>query len=152
MYSNHAIHISDPHRNERNQSLYSSSHQHCIFTCVFVLIFIFFLQMFLFLFFNKPLRRILLRCRKGCHRCVVIYQKHLNTLQYKESECEDMYIGQLNPAPMPIHSVLKSDHSRGAHPNMNGHSRLSSSDQYSSRSNEDSDNCKQRFFYFFILL
>lgn len=84
--------------------------------------------------------------RKGCHRCVVIYQKHLNTLQYKESECEDMYIGQLNPAPMPIHSVLKSDHSRGAHPNMNGHSRLSSSDQYS-RSNEDSDNCKQRFYF-----
>ncbi|XP_021693827.1 uncharacterized protein LOC5577649 isoform X1 [Aedes aegypti] len=84
--------------------------------------------------------KFLLVNEKGCHRCVVIYQKHLNTLQYKESECEDMYIGQLNPAPMPIHSVLKSDHSRGAHPNMNGHSRLSSSDQYA-RSNEDSDNC-----------
>ncbi|XP_052862250.1 uncharacterized protein LOC128268968 isoform X2 [Anopheles cruzii] len=76
---------------------------------------------------------------KGCHRCVVIYQKHINILQYKESECEDFYTGQLNPAAMPIHSVLKSD--RGlAHPNMNGHSRLSSSDPYM-RSNEDSDNC-----------
>uniref|UniRef100_A0A2M4CSQ6 Uncharacterized protein n=1 Tax=Anopheles darlingi TaxID=43151 RepID=A0A2M4CSQ6_ANODA len=76
---------------------------------------------------------------KGCHRCVVIYQKHINILQYKESECEDFYAGQLNPAAMPIHSVLKSD--RGlAHPNMNGHSRISSSDPYM-RSNEDSDNC-----------
>nr|XP_040220947.2 uncharacterized protein LOC120948559 isoform X1 [Anopheles coluzzii]XP_040220948.2 uncharacterized protein LOC120948559 isoform X1 [Anopheles coluzzii]XP_040220949.2 uncharacterized protein LOC120948559 isoform X1 [Anopheles coluzzii]XP_040220951.2 uncharacterized protein LOC120948559 isoform X1 [Anopheles coluzzii]XP_040220952.2 uncharacterized protein LOC120948559 isoform X1 [Anopheles coluzzii]XP_049463170.1 uncharacterized protein LOC120948559 isoform X1 [Anopheles coluzzii]XP_04946317 len=76
---------------------------------------------------------------KGCHRCVVIYQKHINILQYKESECEDFYTGQLNPAAMPIHSVLKSD--RGlAHPNMNGHSRISSSDPYM-RSNEDSDNC-----------
>lgn len=84
--------------------------------------------------------KFLLVNEKGCHRCVVIYQKHLNILQYKESECEDMYTGQLNPAAMPIHSVLKSDHSRGAHPNMNGHSRLSSSDPYI-RSNEDSDNC-----------
>lgn len=84
--------------------------------------------------------KFLLVNEKGCHRCVVIYQKHLNILQYKESECEDMYSGQLNPAAMPIHSVLKSDHSRGAHPNMNGHSRLSSSDPYV-RSNEDSDNC-----------
>lgn len=84
--------------------------------------------------------KFLLVNEKGCHRCVVIYQKHINILQYKESECEDMYTGQLNPAAMPIHSVLKSDHSRGAHPNMNGHSRLSSSDPYI-RSNEDSDNC-----------
>ncbi|XP_058811623.1 uncharacterized protein LOC131676550 isoform X1 [Topomyia yanbarensis] len=84
--------------------------------------------------------KFLLVNEKGCHRCVVIYQKHINILQYKESECEDMYSGQLNPAAMPIHSVLKSDHSRGAHPNMNGHSRLSSSDPYI-RSNEDSDNC-----------
>lgn len=60
-----------------------------------------------------------------------------------------MYSGQLNPAAMPIHSVLKSDHSRGAHPNMNGHSRLSSSDPYT-RSNEDSDNCKQRIFFFIL--
>nr|XP_029723491.1 uncharacterized protein LOC109416067 isoform X2 [Aedes albopictus] len=29
--------------------------------------------------------KFLLVNEKGCHRCVVIYQKHLNTLQYKES-------------------------------------------------------------------
>jgi hypothetical protein len=81
--------------------------------------------------------------RKGCHRCVVIYEKHKNVLQYKESECEDLYRDQTNPAAMPMHSIIKSDHIRaGAHPNMNGHSRISSSDL---RSNDDVD-CKQKYF------
>lgn len=82
---------------------------------------------------------------KGCHRCVVIYEKHKNVLQYKESECEDMYADQLaNPAAMPMRAIIKSDHNRGvAHPNSNGHSRLSSSDQFMLRSNDDTDDCKQ---------
>lgn len=82
-------------------------------------------------------------CSKGCHRCLVIYEKHKNVLQYKESECEgdNMFMDQSNPAAMSIQqmrsTILKSDHKGGAHPNI----RLSSSDQYS-RSNDDTDNSK----------
>lgn len=83
----------------------------------------------------------------GCHRCVVIYEKHKNVLQYKESECGDLYDLHINPAAMPIQmrSILKSDHRGGAHPNSNGHSRLSSSDQFLMRSNDDIDNCSKHF-------
>ena len=56
----------------------------------------------------------------------------------------------MNPAAMPIHSIIHSDHSR-AHPNMNnGHSILSSSDQLL-RSN-DNDNCKHRFIIIIIMI
>lgn len=86
--------------------------------------------------------------RKGCHRCLVIYEKHKNVLQYKESECEgdNMFMDQSNPAAMSIQqmrsTILKSDHKGGAHPNIR---LLSSSDQYSSRSNDDTnDNCKHQ--------
>ncbi|XP_055847467.1 uncharacterized protein LOC129913071 isoform X2 [Episyrphus balteatus] len=85
---------------------------------------------------------------KGCHRCLVIYEKHKNVLQYKESECEgdSMYMHQSNPSAMAMRSILKSDHRGGAHPNLNGHSRLSSSDQYIMRSNDDMNDyfCKGR--------
>lgn len=87
-------------------------------------------------------------CRKGCHRCLVIYEKHKNVLQYKESECEgdSMYMHQTNPSAMAMRSVLKqSEHRGGAHPNLNnnnGHSRLSSSDQYIMRSYDDMNDCK----------
>ncbi|KAL5284050.1 hypothetical protein ACFFRR_006368 [Megaselia abdita] len=83
---------------------------------------------------------------RGCHRCLVIYEKHKNVLQYKESECDgdSMYMDQSNPAALPMRSLSKSDH-RGAHPNTNnnnnGHSRLSSSDQYIMRSNDDMSGC-----------
>uniref|UniRef100_A0A336MFF1 CSON014129 protein n=1 Tax=Culicoides sonorensis TaxID=179676 RepID=A0A336MFF1_CULSO len=83
----------------------------------------------------------------GCHRCVVIYEKHKNVLQYKESECLDQYEGNANPAPMPMRSILKSDHNSrvgGAHPNMNGHSRLSSSDQFLFINDDSSPGCKNR--------
>ncbi|TMW48468.1 hypothetical protein DOY81_006450, partial [Sarcophaga bullata] len=45
---------------------------------------------------------------KGCHRCLVIYEKHNNVLQYKESECEgdSMYMHQTNPSAMAMRSVL----------------------------------------------
>uniref|UniRef100_A0A1B0C3D9 DUF7044 domain-containing protein n=1 Tax=Glossina palpalis gambiensis TaxID=67801 RepID=A0A1B0C3D9_9MUSC len=90
---------------------------------------------------------------KGCHRCLVIYEKHKNVLQYKESECEgdSMYMHQSNPSAMAMRSVLNqknSDHRGGAHPNLNGHSRLSSSDQYIMRSNDDMNDCK----HFLLLL
>lgn len=98
----------------------------------------------------------LVSCSKGCHRCVVIYEKHKNVLQYKESECQDMYMDayQSNPAAMPMRSILKSTehNSRGAHPNMNGHSRLSSSDQFLLQSNDDSSDCKHLFQQFFIII
>ncbi|XP_037808018.1 uncharacterized protein LOC119601262 isoform X2 [Lucilia sericata] len=92
---------------------------------------------------------------KGCHRCLVIYEKHNNVLQYKESECEgdSMYMHQTNPSAMAMRSVLNQktnnnggDHRGGAHPNLNGHSRLSSSDQYIMRSNDDMNDyfCKGR--------
>uniref|UniRef100_A0A1I8PLB2 Uncharacterized protein n=1 Tax=Stomoxys calcitrans TaxID=35570 RepID=A0A1I8PLB2_STOCA len=93
---------------------------------------------------------------KGCHRCLVIYEKHKNVLQYKESECEgdSMYMHQSNPSAMAMRSVLNQkpslgnggDHRGGAHPNLNGHSRLSSSDQYIMRSNDDTNDyfCKGR--------
>lgn len=86
-------------------------------------------------------------CSKGCHRCLVIYEKHKNVLQYKESECEgdNMFMDQSNPAAMSMQqmrsTILKSDHKGGAHPNIR---LLSSSDQYSSRSNDDDDNCKHQ--------
>lgn len=81
---------------------------------------------------------------------MVIYEKHKNVLQYKESECEDMYSDQLKPAAMPMRSsIIKSDHNRGgAHPNMQGHSRLSSSDLFL-RSNDDTDDCKQKIVQFY---
>ncbi|KAI9584968.1 hypothetical protein GQX74_006863 [Glossina fuscipes] len=87
-------------------------------------------------------RNVMRYFRKGCHRCLVIYEKHKNVLQYKESECEgdSMYMHQSNPSAMAMRSVLNqknSDHRGGAHPNLNGHSRLSSSDQYIMRSNDD---------------
>lgn len=66
-------------------------------------------------------------------------------LQYKESECEgdSMYMHQSNPSALAMRSSIKqSDHRGGAHPNMNGHSRLSSSDQYIMRSNDDMNDCK----------
>lgn len=68
-------------------------------------------------------------------------------MQYKESECEgdNMYMDQSNPAAMPVQqmrSILKSDHRGGAHPNTNGHSRISTSDQFTMRSNDDSNDCK----------
>lgn len=108
---------------------------------------------------------------RRCHRCVVIYEKHKNVLQYKESECEDMY-SEPNPAAMPMRSVLKSDHTRsGTHPNINGannrgglnsggdgiggggssHSRLTSSDPFVLRSQDDFDNCKHfNIIYIFL--
>ncbi|XP_032576691.1 uncharacterized protein LOC6614375 isoform X1 [Drosophila sechellia] len=85
---------------------------------------------------------------KGCHRCLVIYEKHKNVLQYKESECEgdSMYMHQSNPSALAMRSSNKqSDHRGGAHPNTNGHSRLSSSDQYIMRSNDDMNDCPPDF-------
>ncbi|EDW85145.2 uncharacterized protein Dwil_GK12767 [Drosophila willistoni] len=86
---------------------------------------------------------------KGCHRCLVIYEKHKNVLQYKESECEgdSMYMHQSNPSALAMRSSIKqtSDHRGGAHPNTNGHSRLSSSDQYIMRSNDDMNDCPPDF-------
>lgn len=100
--------------------------------------------------------------RKGCHRCLVIYEKHKNVLQYKESECEgdSMYMHQTNPSAMAMRSVLNQkpslgnggDHRGGAHPNLNGHSRLSSSDQYIMRSNDDMNDCKHFLCFFLFLL
>lgn len=93
--------------------------------------------------------------RKRCHRCVVIYEKHKNVLQYKESECEDM--DHFNTPAMPSRSVIKSDHRGVAHPNIpntNGHSQISSSsDQFLLRSNDDNknDDCKQTVHSFSIL-
>lgn len=76
-------------------------------------------------------------------------------LQYKESECQEEMYGDANPAAMPMRSILKSDHNSrvgGAHPNMNGHSRLSSSDQFILQSNDDSSNCKHLFVILLLLL
>lgn len=88
------------------------------------------------------------QCRKGCHRCLVIYEKHKNVLQYKESECaEIMFADESNPAPMPLHqmaTILKSD-LRGSHPNSNGHS-----DSY--LSDESSNDCKHQLrLYVFVI-
>lgn len=93
-----------------------------------------------------------------CRRCVVIYEKHKNVLQYKESECDDMYMDQSNPVsnPLPIQQMRtksselnnnnnhNSNSRGGAHPNTNGGHSRSSSDQYQFRSNDDIDNCKHQ--------
>lgn len=84
----------------------------------------------------------------------MIYEKHKNVLQYKESECDDMYMDQSNHPvsnPLPIRTMqkgsdLNSNGRGGAHPNIQSggvHSR-SSSDQYQFRSNDDNDNCKHQ--------
>lgn len=57
--------------------------------------------------------------RKDCKRCVVIYEKHQNVLQYKESECE---LEQNKPASAAISSVIRSDY--------NTDSRFQGNDQY----------------------
>lgn len=101
-------------------------------------------------------------CSK-CRRCVVIYEKHKNVLQYKESECDDMYMDQSNHPvsnPLPIRTMQKSSelngHSSngrgGAHPNTSGGHSRSSADQYQFRSNDDNDNCKHQLFDIYISL
>ena len=96
---------------------------------------------------------------------MVIYEKHKNVLQYKESECDDMYMDQSNPAsasnPLPIqqmrtlikssdHNINNNNHNSnsrgGAHPNTNGGHSRSSSDPYLFRSNDDIDNCKHQLY------
>lgn len=71
-----------------------------------------------FVLFFRYLSSFLMNCvlfplfllnRKDCKRCVVIYQKHQNVLQYKESECEPE---QNKPASAAISSVIRSDYSR----------------------------------------
>lgn len=57
--------------------------------------------------------------RKDCKRCVVIYEKHQNVLQYKESECE---LEQNKPASAAISSVIRSDY--------NTDSRFQGNEQY----------------------
>lgn len=54
--------------------------------------------------------------RKGCHRCLVIYEKHKNVLQYKESECEgdSMYMHQSNPSALAMRSSNKQSDHRGS--------------------------------------
>ncbi|XP_055374625.1 uncharacterized protein LOC129607572 [Condylostylus longicornis] len=82
---------------------------------------------------------------RGCHRCLVIYEKHTNVLQYKESECDgdSLYMDQSsinNPAAMPIRSIINSDRVGGAaHPN----SRFSSLDPCMG-SYDDPSYCKGR--------
>lgn len=91
----------------------------------------------------------------------MIYEKHKNVLQYKESECDDMYMDQSNHPvsnPLPIRTMQKSSelnsHSSngrgGAHPNTSGGHSRSSSDQYQFRSNDDNDNCKHQLFDIYI--
>lgn len=98
-----------------------------------------------------------------CRRCVVIYEKHKNVLQYKESECDDMYMDQSNHPvsnPLPIRTMQKSSelnsHSSngrgGAHPNTSGGHSRSSSDQYQFRSNDDNDNCKHQLFDIYLYM
>lgn len=118
--------------------------------------------MVLFLFTaNHPMHLIGV-CSK-CRRCVVIYEKHKNVLQYKESECDDMYMDQSNHPvsnPLPIRTMQKSSelngHSSngrgGAHPNTSGGHSRSSADQYQFRSNDDNDNCKHQLFDIYIYL
>lgn len=91
--------------------------------------------------------------RKRCHRCVVIYEKHKNVLQYKESECEEM--DHFKASALSSRSTLiKSD--RGvafSHPNIS-RSKVSTSDLSYFRSNGDNHrtDCKQKssknFYYF----
>lgn len=93
----------------------------------------------------------------------MIYEKHKNVLQYKESECDDMYMDQSNHPvsnPLPIRTMQKSSelngHSSngrgGAHPNTSGGHSRSSADQYQFRSNDDNDNCKHQLFDIYLFL
>ena len=98
---------------------------------------------------------------KRCHRCVVIYEKHKNVLQYKESECEEM--DHFKASALSSRStIIKSDQNRGvaftqSHPNMS-RSKISTSDHNNYRSNDDSrtnNDCKQKSsmkFIFFLWL
>lgn len=92
--------------------------------------------------------------RKRCHRCVVIYEKHKNVLQYKESECEENKDHFKASALSSRSTIIKSDENRGvalaqSHPNMSH--TISTSDLSYFRSNDDSrrsynKNCKQKSF------
>lgn len=94
---------------------------------------------------------------KRCHRCVVIYAKHNNVLQYKESECEEMDHFKAS-ALSSRNTIIKSDIKGAAyqsHPNMS-HTK-STSDLSYFRSNGDNHrtDCKQFvqdiFYYFWIM-
>lgn len=101
---------------------------------------------------------------KRCHRCVVIYEKHKNVLQYKESECEEM--DHFKASALSSRStIIKSDQNRGvaftqSHPNMS-RSKISTSDHNYYRSNDDmkdsrtNSDCKQKSsmkLFFFVML
>jgi hypothetical protein len=92
----------------------------------------------------KKKRNVLKIHSKQCHRCVVIYEKHKNVLQYKESECEEKDHFKLSA--LTSRSVIKSELNRGvanaSHPNVNG--KVSTSDRfYRSYGDRDRDDCKQ---------
>lgn len=73
---------------------------------------------FTYIFSLFPL--LIYRKNTDCKRCVVIYEKHPNVLQYKESECE---VEQNNkPSSAAISSVIRSDY--------NTDSRFQGNEQY----------------------
>lgn len=73
----------------------------------------------IFIHFALRLSLEFFRYRKDSKRCVVIYEKHQNVLQYKESESE---LEQNKPASAAISSVIRSDY--------NTDSRFQGNEQY----------------------
>lgn len=82
--------------------------------------------------------------RKRCHRCVVIYEKHKNVLQYKESECDEVK-EHLCPSALTSRSIIKTsehDHTsdtRGVVANNTNHPNILAMKQGSSRVQSTSD-------------
>lgn len=82
--------------------------------------------------------------RKRCHRCVVIYEKHKNVLQYKESECDEVK-EHLCPSALTSRSIIKTsehDHTsdtRGVVANNTNHPNILAVKQGSSRVQSSSD-------------
>lgn len=91
--------------------------------------------LYIYLYFLKSDFFFLYFSNSKCRRCVVMYEKHANVLQYKESECEEN-ISDQNPAAMPMRSTLiKVDSPR----------KLSPADQFISRTDDAEEECEYLF-------
>lgn len=114
------------------------------FTFLIVVLFLYCCSIYWLILCNLSSLSLFLPSRKRCHRCVVIYEKHKNVLQYKESECDEVK-EHLCPSALTSRSIIKTsehDHTsdtRGVVANNTNHPNILAMKQGSSRVQSTSD-------------